>query len=182
MTTKADVKTFINKVEYKAGKSVDDKYQENVKLGIEKILESDQVLRINIASAQKQIKELLKTCNSIKTAVSSLGNVSGATWDIGLHTLLNDLGKSNYNNMVHEAFKNVEPSTLTSLRKEYLEEKKSVKDAYRTLTYNVDHMTPAKAVKYLASTGFDITWFGEDKEVITKSIDTTKLFVCGEKS
>lgn len=182
MTTKTDVKTFINKVEYKAGKSVDDKYQESVKAEIAKILESDQILKTNIASAQKQIKELLKTCGSIKATIASLGNISGNGWDTGLHTLMNDLGRSNYKNMVYESFKNIEPSTLVSLRKEYLEEKKSVKDAYRTLTYNVDHMTPAKAVKYLASTGFDISWFAEDKEVIAKSIDTSKLFVCGEKS
>ena len=184
MATKNDVKTFITKVEYKAGKSVDDRYHEDVESEITKLIELDPQLKTNIANAEKCLRSLVKVCKSIQGTVTAMGDIGGNKWDTGLTTLINDIDRAAYQDFTKASFRNIVPVTpeLKAVNETYQAEKKSVKEAYKSLTYNADHMTPTKAIKYLASVGFDTAWFGENHEIVIKEVDPTQLFVCGEKS
>jgi hypothetical protein len=175
--TKTSIYEFIKKCRAKAQASVRIKYEKLVEESTKEYLEQEGAV---FAKQLTIIESALETHNeAVKTLVAMLKDESA--WC--KHSNWSDLPReARIQSARLDIFGGFTPigTRLEHVRDEWKAEESRVSESYAALQKYAERHSPSKTIKYLADLGFDLAWFDKPKPP-EPTMDTSALFVCGEK-
>ena len=170
--SKEEVYTFLSKVENKAINSITEKFREQMNEAIKEYLKNNADLAVAFAALKINRDNLNAELRRFKTFIAPHHGIDTGRWELSEYELkIDDLVDYFTSHKITNSIK------ITELKKKFEEEKKALAYNYNVVR-NVckEKRDGNSAVRYLADLGFDVSYFDSAKV----SIDTSKLFPCGE--
>lgn len=183
MATKAEVIEFLQKVQHKAVKTVNEKYDANYKNAVELYMTKYHGELLNfISSFVDDVRRLRETNKEFKEKVGAGSwecnyvQAPSTTFDtiVGVYEFL---AKNKPSTFVESK----ELNKVKTITEEQLAERQKVADEYnKIIRFVTDNCRDGRnALKFVESLDFDVSSL-KDKKEVSVEINKANLFVCGE--
>jgi hypothetical protein len=177
---KKDLMLFIEKVEVKAVKSVEEKYRKLIEDEKLKVLENNgYTKRINVI--QKKVNDLFTEAQTLMLDVNEDVSVRYEGYYNIAQTLSSYTGKTTIFESIKKCGK-YDGGSVELIKDELYREVQLVKENYKKVKVVANsYLNAAKIAEYLKGLGFDLTSLEkQESTALVCEIDKSKLFVCGE--
>ena len=199
MSTKTDVKWFLNQCSNKAQRSIMEKAEKEIRDYLDLSgSEAYNNFKNKLELASITLNETLKYLNSSNTPFTKLDIfelLTKGNWDYGRKDRIAGTVGSNYTTFYNRiypdfsfrdflrfSYETKTDRTLCSLIDVKVKELLLVTEEYYKIKKQIEPLSVAQSIKYLAELGFDVSVLKVSRVPLetTAKIDTSLIFVCGD--